>query len=348
MSDSDANSGLGLYREAGVDIQKGEATVDWLKSTRDMPKSPFGEVLDGIGGFAGLFRPDLQALQKPVLVGATDGVGTKIDLAIDNNVLEGIGQDLVAMCVNDLYTIGAVPLFFLDYYVTESLNENHFKTVITSIKHGLKLANTALLGGETAEHPGTFPKGRFDLAGFVVGMVDEEKILQPQNVVAGDVLVGFPSSGFHSNGFSLLRKWLAARPVPRETLMKLLTPTEIYGSLPKLIADHHSSVHSAAHITGGGLSGNVCRFLSDKTQAVINLDKIPTPDWMNRFIADNNSSRAEVESVFNLGIGMVLAVKSSDLAAVDTTARHLGMDPHVIGEVTQRKAVSDDPVVFEN
>ena len=190
-----------LYREAGVNISQGDALVSWLQEDKSENKHSLGDVVSGIGGFSALFRPNFSGMKDPLIVSGTDGVGTKVLLGIETDKLEGLGIDLVSMCVNDLYTIGAQPLFFLDYYATGVLDENQFKRILTGIKRGLKQCNTMLLGGETAELPGLYQKGHFDLAGFIVGVVDGEKRIHPGLVTEGDVIISFASSGFHSNGY---------------------------------------------------------------------------------------------------------------------------------------------------
>ncbi|MES2745482.1 MAG: phosphoribosylformylglycinamidine cyclo-ligase [Bdellovibrionota bacterium] len=300
-----------LYKEAGVDVDKGDALVDWLSDSGKIGTQG-GEVVSGIGGFAALFRPNFQGMKDPLLVTGTDGVGTKVLLAIEENQLEGLGFDLVAMCVNDLYTVGGRPLFFLDYYATGVLDEAQFKAVLSGIRKALKQCDTALLGGETAELPGLYEKGHFDLAGFVVGVVDGAKRLQPNMVKEGDVLVALESSGFHSNGYSLLRKWLKDKPDPLHKTMAL-TPTRIYHELPSIhLAMAEGSIHALANITGGGISGNLPRVLPADTTAVIDPTLLPTPDWMKAIFAKHDASFEQIESVFNMGAGMIAAVARSE------------------------------------
>lgn len=298
-----------LYKESGVDVDKGDALVDWLQGSPSIG-SKAGEVVSGIGGFAALFRPDFRGLKDPLLVTGTDGVGTKVLLAIEEDQLEGLGFDLVAMCVNDLYTVGGRPLFFLDYYATGVLDEAQFKSVLQGIRAALKQCDTALLGGETAELPGLYAKGHFDLAGFVVGMVDGAKRLRPELVKTGDVLIALESSGFHSNGYSLLRKWLKEKSTPAQRV-KALTPTRIYHELPAIhLAMPEGVIHALANITGGGISGNLPRVLPNDCVALINPESLPTPDWMKEIFRDHDASFSAVESVFNMGAGMVAAVDS--------------------------------------
>ncbi|MFK7826538.1 MAG: phosphoribosylformylglycinamidine cyclo-ligase [Oligoflexales bacterium] len=325
-----------LYKESGVDIQKADQLVSWLRKKEKEDELASGSsVVSGIGGFAALFRPDLSGLVDPVLVSSTDGVGTKVLLALEWDSLKSIGRDLVGMCVNDLYTVGGKPLFFLDYYATGVLLEGQFSQVLSGIKEGLRQCDTALLGGETAELPGLYKKGHFDLAGFVVGIVDGQKILKPDLVKSGDSLVGLSSSGFHSNGFSLIRAWIEGQPVAEELKAKILAPTHIYSEIPSLLKMCGDSIHGIAHITGGGLPGNVCRFLTNSLNAYIDLKKIPTPTWMREFILTHTPSLLDVVDVFNLGIGMVLAVNSTNLDMVLQSALELGLEPYEIGCVRE-------------
>ncbi|MBC7658734.1 MAG: phosphoribosylformylglycinamidine cyclo-ligase [Chitinophagaceae bacterium] len=299
-----------LYKESGVDVEKGDALVDWLQESGSIGTRG-GEVVSGIGGFAALFRPDFRGMEDPLLVTGTDGVGTKVLLAIEEKQLEGLGFDLVAMCVNDLYTVGGRPLFFLDYYATGILDAEQFKAVLAGIRQALKQCDTALLGGETAELPGLYEKGHFDLAGFVVGVVDGVKRLKPDMVETGDVLIALESSGFHSNGYSLVRKWLKEKKASPERILKIMTPTRIYWELPQILKTlPWGSVHALANITGGGISGNLPRVLPAGVVAEINPKTIPTPEWMQAIFDEHGASFASVEGVFNMGAGMIAAVKA--------------------------------------
>ena len=230
------------YQSAGVDVHKGDALVEWLQATKPSPSKKngprtFGQAVAGIGGFAGLFRPDFGKMKDPLLIASTDGVGTKLLLGIKHKALNGLGHDLVAMCVKDLYTVGGTPLFFLDYFATGQLDTKQFKSVLASIKSACVYCNTPLLGGETAELPGLYEKGHFDLAGFVIGVVDGKKALGPERVKVGDKLYAIESSGFHSNGYSLVRSWLDKRKTPASPALikKIMTPTRIYREIPGLV-----------------------------------------------------------------------------------------------------------------
>ena len=320
------------YLGSGVNAAKGDALVDWLQSDAKSFVSPFGlgRVIDGIGGFAGLFSLNLSGMSKPALVASTDGIGTKLLLGLQENKIENLGQDLVAMCVNDLYTLGAVPLFFLDYYATGSLDSHQFKALLGSIKSSCKHCKMALLGGETAEMPGLYAPKHFDLAGFVVGVVDEDRRLGAHRSKVGDTLIAFKSSGFHSNGFSLIRKWLADRPRP-DLVDQLLTPTKLYNAVPELIQRHRHSLHALANITGGGISGNLPRVLAENTRAEIDFKALPVDPWMREFIASNGVDEREVEEVFNLGVGMIAVVESQSIDSFLQDAKNLELEPHVLG-----------------
>jgi phosphoribosylformylglycinamidine cyclo-ligase len=322
------------YKAAGVDTDAGDAVVDWLQASKEPFKHPqgFGQVLDGIGGFAGLFSINSGSMKQPTLVASTDGVGTKLILGLDHNHCQNLGQDLVAMCVNDLYTVGASPLFFLDYYATGQLNPDQFKDVLTSIQNSCKQCGMALLGGETAEMPGLYHKGHFDLAGFVVGIVDQQKRLGPHRVSDGDVLISLNSTGFHSNGYSLIRKWLNERPRPDLT-EKLLAPTALYSCIPKLIDIFPSTFKACANITGGGISGNLPRVLPENSCAEIKFSDLPTPLWMKSFIESNDASILSVEPVFNLGVGMIAVIDPNETTKFINELKQYQIESRVIGMV---------------
>jgi phosphoribosylformylglycinamidine cyclo-ligase len=327
-----------LYKDAGVDTAAGDALVSWLQSEKTSFHHPrgFGSVRDGIGSFAGLFSLKLSNFESPALVASTDGVGTKLLLGLESKLTGQLGQDLVAMCVNDLYTVGAAPLFFLDYYATGVLNQEQFKEVLSSIKTACDACGMALLGGETAEMPGLYNKGHFDLAGFVVGIVDEARRLGPDRVRVGDRLIAFASTGFHSNGYSLIRKWLKASP--RDDLLEaIMTPTKLYSEIPDLLVKWPYSLRALANITGGGISGNLPRVLPNDTIAEIYPQQIPTPAWMAAFIASNNVTLTEVEPVFNLGCGMIAVVAKDDATAFMVSASEMGLAPRDIGQIAKGK-----------
>lgn len=301
------------YRDAGVDIDAGNALVERIKPAAASTRRP--GVMDGLGGFGALFDPRAAGYDDPVLVAATDGVGTKLRIAIDTGSVDQVGIDLVAMCVNDLVCQGAEPLFFLDYFATGRLGVDEAARVVAGIADGCRQAGCALIGGETAEMPGMYAAGDFDLAGFAVGALERGRAL-PQNVAEGDVLLGLTSNGVHSNGFSLVRKvaqaaglgWQDPSPFGSGTLGdNLLVPTRIYVR-PVLDAIRTGGVHAAAHITGGGLTENLPRVLPQGLGAQIDLDAWTLPpvfDWLARAggIADD-----EMLKTFNAGVGMVLVV----------------------------------------
>ena len=333
------------YRESGVDIEKGNRLVDWLKDGTAREDPTCGQVISGIGGFAGLFEPNLKKYSQPVLVSSTDGVGTKLLLGLQYHKLEGLGTDLVAMCVNDLYTVGARPLFFLDYFATGLLDEEQFKAVLSGINHGLSLCSTAMLGGETAELPGLYKKGHFDLAGFVVGVVDKDKKLGPHLVQKDDVLIGIASQGFHANGYSLIRKWLQDTPPDESLIDHLLMPTKIYSFIPELIETFEGQIHAAAHITGGGLKENLGRVLPRNLQAQVKSNAIQTPDWMRKLILNHVQNLGQVEKVFNMGIGMILAVSKDSASAILAELHRAEVTASIIGNMVSRQT-SNDNVIY--
>ncbi len=329
-------NGKDLYKQSGVDIDAGDSLVSWLQSdNKSQLEIPEGAPLSGLGGFSGLFRVDFSQMKKPVLVAGTDGVGTKLLLALEHDRLGGVGEDLVAMCANDLYCVGAKPLFFLDYYASGKLDQGQFQSVLTGIKKGLGKCSTHLLGGETAELPGLYQGSHFDLAGFIVGCVDEDKALGPHKVKKGDRLVAIHSSGFHSNGYSLIRSWLAkSDAIDSELIDALLTPTEIYGAIPDIIKDlPEGCIHALANITGGGLSGNLVRVLTEDLDGHIGSSRIPTPDWMRAFILAHTSSLLDVESVLNLGVGMIAAIDQNTVSDFCGVCEKAGYQTTEIGEV---------------
>jgi phosphoribosylformylglycinamidine cyclo-ligase len=304
------------YRDAGVDIDAGDALVEAIKPVAARTRRP--GVLGGLGGFGALFEIPPGKYREPVLVSGTDGVGTKLKLAIETGLHDTIGIDLVAMCANDVLVAGAEPLFFLDYYATGRLDVEVARRVIAGIGEGCVQAGCALAGGETAEMPGMYGAGDYDLAGFCVGVVEKSRILDGSRVRAGDVVIGLMSSGPHSNGYSLIRRIVAAgnarldEPFGASTLGKtLLAPTRIYVKpLLKLMGE--LDVHAMAHITGGGIPGNVPRVLPDGTRAVIESASYERPaifDWLQ---THGNVAADEMLRTFNCGIGMVVIVAPED------------------------------------
>ncbi len=299
------------YRDAGVDIDAGDALVDRIKPFAKRTMRP--EVLAGIGGFGALFEI-AHKYREPVLVSGTDGVGTKLKLAFEHDGHDTVGQDLVAMSVNDILVQGAEPLFFLDYFACGRLDVDTAARVINGIARGCELAGCALIGGETAEMPDMYPAGEYDLAGFAVGAVEKERIIDGRRIAAGDMVLGLASSGAHSNGYSLIRRILAKADAAmtsefhgRTLREAVLAPTRIYVK-PVLALMNALPVKGLAHITGGGLTGNVPRVLPAGTTAVIDRQHWPLPplfQWLQR---EGNVADAEMHRVFNCGIGMVVIV----------------------------------------
>ena len=329
------NSSQNYYKDAGVDTEKADRLVSWIAEENSKKHSKC-TLSSNIGGFAGSYDLGRLGLKQPVLIASTDGVGTKLLMALDSGRLESLGQDLVAMCVNDLYTSGASPLFFLDYYASGKLDELSFKVVLSGIKKALNLCSCTLLGGETAELPGLYQKEHFDLAGFVVGAVEKKGMIRPENVREGDLIYVLPSSGFHSNGYSLLRKWCLEKPnlFNQEVLAKLLTPTRIYSRLPLLFKQCSPDViHALSHITGGGIAANLSRVIPKGLSCYLNKSVIPTPLWMKNFLLNFSSDIFSFESVFNLGVGMMILVAKEQQRDFESCLREHFSDAVVVGEV---------------
>ena len=325
------------YRSAGVDIDAGEELVERIKPhvRRSMRK----EVLGGIGGFGALVEVPIDRYKRPVLVSGTDGVGTKLRLAIDTGRHDTVGIDLVAMCVNDVVVQGAEPLFFLDYFATGKLRVDVGERVIAGIVEGCVQAGCALVGGETAEMPGMYHGTDYDLAGFAVGVVEKERIVDGSRTAAGDVILGLPSSGPHSNGFSLIRKILEVGGVNHDTplegmslIERLMQPTRIYVK-PLLALLEKVSVHGLAHITGGGLLDNVPRVLPEGLEAVLDRrawGRDPVFEWL---AAEGRVPDAEMYRVFNCGIGMTIQLAAADADRAVEILRAADQPALVIGEV---------------
>jgi phosphoribosylformylglycinamidine cyclo-ligase len=326
------------YKDAGVDIDAGDDLVEHIKPLARSTNRP--GVLGGVGGFGGLFEIDLTRWPRPVLVAGTDGVGTKLKLAIELDHYDTIGIDLVAMCANDVLVQGAEPLFFLDYYASGKLTVATAAAVIRGIAEGCRQAGAALLGGETAELPGMYAGKDFDLAGFCVGIVNRDQIIDGTGIQPGDVILGLASSGPHSNGYSLIRRVLDVSRTPLESVWDggtlgaaLLAPTRIYvRSLLALLAD--CPVRGLAHITGGGLPGNVVRVLPPAVDAVLHKAAWQRPAVFNWLQTEGNVPEDDLLRTFNCGIGMTVIVRAADA----DRARHLleqsGESVTVIGDVT--------------
>lgn len=332
------------YAQAGVDIDAGNALVDRIKPAAAATKR--SGVASGLGGFGGLFDLKAAGFDDPVLVAATDGVGTKLRIAIDTGNVDGVGIDLVAMCVNDLVCQGAEPLFFLDYFATGKLELDQATRIIEGIAKGCAASGCALIGGETAEMPGMYPAGDFDLAGFSVGAMERGTAL-PAGVAEGDVLLGLASDGVHSNGYSLVRRivdasglgWDDACPWGEGTLgAALLTPTRLYVKAA-LAAIGAGGVHGFAHITGGGLTENLPRVFPEGVGADVDLNAWELPPVFKWLMAQGGMAEAEMLKTFNSGIGMVVVVSAE--AEADVTAALVGEGQIVtrIGSVTNGEGV---------
>lgn len=338
------------YRDAGVDIDAGDALVDRIKP---LAKKTLREgVLGGIGGFGALFEVP-KRYKEPVLVSGTDGVGTKLKLAFELNRHDTVGQDLVAMSVNDILVQGAESLFFLDYFACGKLDVDTAASVVGGIAKGCELAGCALIGGETAEMPGMYPDGEYDLAGFAVGVVEKSKIIDGSTIQPGDVILGLASSGAHSNGYSLVRKVIErAKPdmnAPfdgdRTLADVVMAPTRIYVK-QMLAVMQKVSVKGMAHITGGGLTENVPRVLSDQVTAVIDKSAWARPKLFQWLQAQGNVAEAEMHRVFNCGIGMVVVVAAADAAAALAELKAQGEQAWQIGVIRARQG-DEHPTLVE-
>jgi phosphoribosylformylglycinamidine cyclo-ligase len=325
------------YRDAGVDIDAGDELVERIKPRVKRSMRP--EVLGGIGGFGALVEVPLDRYRKPVLVSGTDGVGTKLRLAIDTHRHDGVGIDLVAMCANDVVVQGAEPLFFLDYFASGKLDVDVAERVIAGIVEGCVQAGCALVGGETAEMPGMYHGADYDLAGFCVGVVEKEAIIDGSKTRAGDVVLGLPSSGPHSNGFSLIRKILQLSDADTQAdlqgarlIDRLMAPTRIYVKpLLKLMGE--VSLHGLSHITGGGLLDNIPRVLPDGLEAILerrSWRREPVFDWLQQ---QGRIADPEMYRVFNCGIGMTVHVSANDAQRAIGVLRDAGQEALVIGEI---------------
>ncbi|WP_445497525.1 phosphoribosylformylglycinamidine cyclo-ligase [Photorhabdus sp. SF281] len=337
------------YKDAGVDIDAGNALVDRIKGVVKQTRRP--EVMGGLGGFGALCALP-QKYREPILVSGTDGVGTKLRLAMDLKRHDTIGIDLVAMCVNDLVVQGAEPLFFLDYYATGKLDVDTAASVITGIAEGCKLSGCALVGGETAEMPGMYHGEDYDVAGFCVGVVEKSAIIDGSKVQAGDALIALAASGPHSNGYSLIRKILAVSNTDPETTNlegksladHLLAPTKIYvKSLLSLI--EHLDVHAIAHLTGGGFWENIPRVLPENTQAQINESSWQWPAIFNWLQQTGNVSRHEMYRTFNCGVGMVIALPQTAVEQALELLNAAGEKAWQIGTITTQKENEQQVVI---
>lgn len=325
------------YQQAGVDIEKGNELVERIKGVAKRTRRP--EVLAGLGGFGGLFEIPVDRFKQPVLVSGTDGVGTKLKLAIDSGNHQGIGIDLVAMCVNDLLVCGAEPLYFLDYYATGQLNVDVAESVIASIGQGCEQAGMALIGGETAEMPDMYQRGDYDLAGFAVGIVDKPNIIDGSKVRDGDCLLAMASTGPHANGYSLIRKILEVndlnldQKIGDKTLLEhLLAPTQIYAQAIKALLEK-IEVHALAHITGGGLTENLPRVLPENHNAMIELQSWQWPEIFNFLQQQGNVEQQEMLRTFNCGVGMVAVIDEQSMNQAQQILDNIGIDSWCLGRI---------------
>ena len=333
------------YKDAGVDVTAGYEAVRLFKEKVRSTYIP--GVLGDIGGFGGLFEPNLAGMKRPVTVSGTDGVGTKIKIAFALDRHDTVGIDCVAMCVNDIVCSGAAPLFFLDYIACGKNRPEKIAQIVSGVADGCRQAGCALIGGETAEHPGLMPEEEYDLAGFAVGIVDYDKIIDGKTVKPGDIVIGIASSGVHSNGFSLIRRVLGETPealsahVPElsgtigETL---LTPTRIYVK-PMLALQKTLHVKAVSHITGGGFYENIPRMLPDGCKAVIERTQVPVPPIFDLIARTGDISERDMFNTFNMGIGMAFVVDRNDADRALETLAGFEEQAWVIGEIAEGDGV---------
>ncbi len=325
------------YQQAGVNIRAGDEAVERIKIHARATHRP--EVIGGLGGFGGLFALNVQKYREPILVSGTDGVGTKLKLAFEMDHHETVGIDLVAMCVNDILVSGAEPLYFLDYIACEKLEPEKIENIVGGIAEGCRQARCALLGGETAEMPGMYAQNEYDLAGFVVGVVEKEKLITGESITPGDLVIGFGSSGLHSNGFSLVRKLLAEKGVSLEQSFPdsersigdiLLTPTRIYAGLASSL-NEEGLIKGWSHITGGGLIGNLPRILPKDLSASIQLDQWPRSELFKWLFELADLPPEEMFEVFNMGIGLIAVIGAGNSAIVERICNEMGETVFFLG-----------------
>lgn len=329
------------YKNAGVDIEAGYRSVELMKGYVKETMRP--EVLGGIGGFSGAFSlSSIKNMEKPTLVSGTDGVGTKIKLAFLMDQHDTVGIDCVAMCVNDIVCAGGEPLFFLDYIACGKNYPEKIAAIVKGVAEGCKQAGAALIGGETAEHPGLMPEEEYDLAGFTVGVIDEKDLITGENIKSGDVLVGIASSGVHSNGFSLVRKIFDMTKESLDTYYDelgktlgetLLTPTKIYVKAIKSVKEAGVTIKGCSHITGGGFYENIPRMLPDGVCAVIEKGSYPIPPIFGLMQKKGNVDEKMMYNTYNMGLGMVLALDPADAARTIAAIQAAGEEAWVVGKV---------------
>ncbi|SES96453.1 phosphoribosylformylglycinamidine cyclo-ligase [Anaerobranca gottschalkii] len=316
------------YKGSGVDIQRGNSLIPFYKECGE--KTKIKGVLGSIGGFGGLFKIP-QGYKSPVLVSATDGVGTKLELAIKYNAHEVVGKDLVAMCVNDIITCGAKPLFFLDYLATGELEEETIKSFMTGVTEGCKVSGCALLGGETAEMPKFYPRGKYDVAGFCVGIVEEGEIIDGSQCQKGDLVIGLFSTGIHSNGFSLVRNLLEHFPQLEEYMDEILQPTALYPPVVNSLLEGSVKIHGMAHITGGGLIENIPRVIPKDLDCIIQRGSWEIPELFIRLQSLGQIDEIEMFTTFNMGIGYVLIIPPEERGKVEEILAKNSIGYRVIG-----------------
>ncbi len=330
------------YKDSGVDIDAGNKAVELMKKEVESTFTP--EVINNSGGFGGLYKPNLKAFKEPVLVSGTDGVGTKLKLVFKLDIHDTIGIDLVAMSVNDILVQGARPLFFLDYLATGHIDPEKVAEIVKGIAAGCRESGAALLGGETAEMAGFYNTGEYDLAGFALGITDQSRLITGENIEAGDKLIGLASSGVHSNGFTLARKALfeiagysykeKIASLDQELGLELLKPTKIYVQTILSLLDKFN-LKGMAHITGGGVLENLPRILPDNLKAVINKDSWQIPEIFKVIQEAGSIAEQEMFRTFNMGIGFILVVDSSEKPAIINLLEELDEEYHLIGEVIE-------------
>ena len=329
------------YKTAGVDIEAGYQSVELMK--RHVKETMRPEVLGGLGGFSGAFSmAKIKQMDDPVLLSGTDGVGTKIKLAFLMDKHDTVGIDCVAMCINDVACAGGEPLFFLDYIACGKNYPEKIATIVGGVAEGCKQAGAALIGGETAEHPGLMPEDEYDLAGFAVGVVDRKDLITGENIKAGDTLIGIASSGVHSNGFSLIRRIFEMTRESLDTYYEelgatlgetLLTPTRIYVKALKSVRDAGVTIKGCSHITGGGFYENVPRMLPEGVTAVVHKDSYPIPPIFKLLQNKGGLEEKMMYNTYNMGLGMVLAVDSADADKAIDALKAAGEAAYVIGGV---------------
>ena len=336
-----SNSHSASYAAAGVDVTAGYEAVKRIKPMVESTYIP--GVMGTLGGFGGMFAPDMSGMKKPVLVSGTDGVGTKLKIAFLMNKHDTVGIDCVAMCVNDIVCGGASPMFFLDYIACGKNEPERIAQIVAGITEGCRQSECALVGGETAEMPGFYPVDEYDLAGFSVGIVDEEKIIDGKKMAEGDVLIGLASSGVHSNGFSLVRKVFDIENADLKTPMEelggkslgetLLAPTRIYVKAVKGLLKDGVDIHAISHITGGGFYENVPRMMTEGLTAEIQLDSFPRLPIFELIQAKGNIPERDMYNTFNMGIGMILAVPADQAQKALNNLKDAGETAYQIGKV---------------